>query len=40
MAYKNKIYKYPVDATGQNESCLMRRLKSQLEKDAILAGPK
>ena len=39
MAHKNKMQKYPVDATSQNKSCLLRRFKSRLEKD-ISAGPK
>ena len=39
MAHKNKIKKYPVDTTSQNKSCLLRRLKSRLEKDEISAGP-
>ena len=32
--------KYPVDTTHRNMSCLLLRLKSRLEKDAISAGPK
>ena len=40
MAQKNKMQKYQVDTTNQNESCLLRWLKSQLEKDEITAGPK
>ena len=40
MAHKNKMQKYPVDTTSQNESCLLRGLKSRLKKDAILADPK
>ena len=40
MAHKNKMRKYSVDTASQNESCLMRQLKSQLEKDEISAGPK
>ena len=38
VAHKNKMQKYPVDATNQNELCLLRQLKSQLEKDTISAG--
>ena len=34
------MQKYPVDTTSQNESCLLRQLKSRLEKDAISARPK
>ena len=37
MAHKNKMQKYSVDATTQNELSLMRRLKSRLEKDEISA---
>ena len=40
MAHKNKMWKYPLDATSQNKSCLLRQLKSRLEKDAISAGLK
>ena len=40
MAHKNKTYKYLVDTTRQNVSCLLLRLNSWLEKDAILASPK
>ena len=40
MAHENKMLKYPVDTTSQNESCLLPRLKSRLEKDEISAGPK
>ena len=40
MVQKNKTQKYPVDTTCQNESCLLRRLKSRPEKDTISAGPK
>ena len=40
MAHKNKIQKYPVNTTSQNESCLLYWLKSLLEKEAISAGPK
>ena len=40
MAHKNKMKKYPVDTTSQNESGLLRRLKSRLEKYEISAGPK
>ena len=40
MAHKNKMYKYLADTTSQNISCLLRRLKSQQEKDGISAGPK
>ena len=32
MADKNKTYKYPVDMTCQNMSCLLLRLKSRLGK--------
>ena len=34
------MQEYPGDTTSRNESCLLRRLKSRLEKDAISAGPK
>ena len=40
MTHKNKKQKYPVDKTCQNASCLLLRLKSRLEKHAILAGPR
>ena len=40
MAHKIKTYKYPVHAICQNVSCLLLRLKSRLEKDAISAGPR
>ena len=40
MADKNKTYKYSVDTTCQNVSCLLLRLKSWLEEDTILAGRK
>ena len=40
MALKNKMQKYSVDTTSQNESYLMCQLKSHLEKDEISAGPK
>ena len=40
MAHKNKIQKYPLDTTSQNELCLLRQLKLQLKKDAVSAGPK
>ena len=39
MIHKNKMQKYQVNATSQNESCLLHRLKFQLEEDAISAGP-
>ena len=32
--------KYLVNTTYQNMSCLLLRLKSRLEKDAVSAGPK
>ena len=38
MAHKSEMYKYPVGITSQNEVCLLRRLKSRLEKDEISAG--
>ena len=37
---ENKMQKYPVDTTRQNESCLLSRLRSRQEKDVISAGPK
>ena len=40
MAHKIKTWKYPVNTTSQNESCLLRRFKSRLEKDTISAGHK
>ena len=40
MAHKNKTYKYPVDITRENVSCLLFRLKLRLQKDAILTGTK
>ena len=40
MADKNKTYKYPVDMTCQNMSCLLLQLKSRLGKVAISATPK
>ena len=40
MVYKNKTKKYPVHALYQNLSCLLPRLKSRQEKDAISAGSK
>ena len=40
MAHENGSWKYPVDTTCQNVSCLLLRLKLRLEKDAISAGPK
>ena len=40
MAHKIKTWKYPVDTTSQNESCLLRRFKSRLEKGTISAGHK
>ena len=40
MDHKNRIYKYLADTTSQNMSCLLRRLKSRKEKDAISAGRK
>ena len=40
MTHKNKMWKYPVDTTSQNEPGLLHRLKPWLEKDANSAGPK
>ena len=40
MAHKNKMSKYLVDTTSQNESCSLRRFISRLEKDEISADPK
>ena len=40
MAHKNQMQKYPLNKTSENESCLLRRLKSRLVKDKISAGPK
>ena len=40
MAHENKMSKYPVDTTSQNEWCLLCLLKFRLETDAISAGPK
>ena len=39
MVHKNRMYKYLADTTSQYKSCLLRRLKSRQEKDAIPAGP-
>ena len=39
MVYKTKR-RNTVDTTFQNLSCLLLRLKSRLEKDAISSGPK
>ena len=40
MPHKNKMQKYPVDTINQNESGLLHRLKSWVEKDAFAADPK
>ena len=40
MAHKNETQWYLADTTCQNVSWLLLLLKSQLEKDAIFAGPK
>ena len=39
MVNKNKTQKYPVVTTCRNVSCLLLRLKSWLEKDAISDTP-